>query len=112
MHMIECIIRPQAIDEIKARLSSLGILGCTALECKGFGKQKGHTERYRGARMDVGFVAKVLLKVAVRSEDLDKALDAIVGAARTGKVGDGKIFVYPIQKVIRIRTGEVDNDAL
>lgn len=112
MHMIECIIRPHAIDDIKARLASLGILGCTALECKGFGKQKGHTERYRGARMDVGFVPKVLLKVAVRSEDLDKALDAVVQGARTGKVGDGKIFVYPIQKVVRIRTGEVDNDAL
>ena len=112
MHMIECIIRPQALDLIKSNLASLGILGCTALECKGFGKQKGHTERYRGARMDVGFVPKVLIKVAVRSEDLDKALEAITSAARTGKVGDGKLFVYPITKVVRIRTGETDNDAL
>ncbi|MEX0777290.1 MAG: P-II family nitrogen regulator [Phycisphaeraceae bacterium] len=110
--MIECVIRPYALDAIKAKLASLGILGCTAIEVKGFGKQKGHTERYRGARMDVGFVPKVLIKVAVKSEDLDKALDAIVTSARTGKVGDGKLFVYPLQKVVRIRTGEADNNAL
>lgn len=112
MHMIECIIRPSSLDAIKSKLAQLGILGCTALECKGFGKQKGHTERYRGARMDVGFVPKVLIKVAVKTEDLDKAIDAIVSSARSGKVGDGKLFVYPIQKVIRIRTGEVDQSAL
>ena len=112
MHMIEAIIKPSALDDVKARLSSLGILGCTAVECKGFGKQKGHTERYRGGRMDVGFVPKVMLKVAVKSEDLDKALDAIVNAARTGSVGDGKLFVYELGKVTRIRTGESDNDAL
>ncbi len=112
MHMIECVIKPSALDKVKMKLSSLGILGVTALECKGFGKQKGHTERYRGARMDVGFVPKILLKIAVRSEDLDKAMDAIVEAACTGKVGDGKLFVYPLQNVIRIRTGEKDNDAL
>lgn len=112
MHMIEAIIKPSALDDVKAKLASLGILGCTALECKGFGKQKGHTERYRGGRMDVGFVPKVLLKVAVKSDDLDKALDAIVEAARTGSVGDGKLFVYELGKVVRIRTGESDNDAL
>ncbi len=112
MHMIECVIRPYALDDIKAKLASLGILGCTAIEVKGFGKQKGHTERYRGARMDVGFVPKVLIKVAVRSEDLDKAIEAISSSARTGRVGDGKLFVYPLQKVVRIRTGETDNDAL
>ncbi len=112
MHMIECVIRPHALDAIKAKLASLGILGCTAIEVKGFGKQKGHTERYRGARMDVGFVPKVLIKVAVRSEDLDKAIEAICSSARTGRVGDGKLFVYPLQKVVRIRTGESDNDAL
>ena len=112
MHMIECVIRPHALDDIKARLASLGILGCTALECKGFGKQKGHTERYRGARMDVGFVPKVVLKIAVRAEDLDKAIETITQSARTGRVGDGKIFVYPIERVVRIRTGERDNDAL
>ena len=112
MHMIEAIIKPSSIDGVKAKLSEIGVLGCTALECKGFGKQKGHTERYRGGRMDVGFLPKVLLKIAVKSEDLDKALEAINAAARTGNVGDGKIFVYELSKVCRIRTGETDNDAL
>ncbi|MEX0653486.1 MAG: P-II family nitrogen regulator [Phycisphaeraceae bacterium] len=112
MHMIEAVIKPSALDDVKAKLASLGILGCTALECKGFGKQKGHTERYRGGRMDVGFVPKVMLKVAVKSEDLDKAVDAIIESARTGSVGDGKLFVYELGKVARIRTGETDNDAL
>ncbi len=112
MHMIEVIIKPAALPAVKAKLSSLGILGCTALECKGYGKQKGHTERYRGGRMDVGFVPKVLLKVAVKDEDLDKAIDAITSAARTGQVGDGKLFTYPLTKVVRIRTGEKDQDAL
>ncbi len=112
MHMIECIIKPTAIDEVKNKLSDLGVLGMTALECKGFGKQKGHTQRYRGGRMAVGFVPKILIKVAVKSEDLDKAVDAIASAARTGQVGDGKLFVYPLEKVVRVRTGETDNDAL
>ena len=112
MHMIEAVIKPSSVDGAKARLASLGILGCTALECKGFGKQKGHTERYRGGRMDVGFVPKVLLKVAVRSEDLDKALEAIASASHTGKVGDGKIFVYELSRVTRIRTGETNDEAL
>lgn len=112
MKMIEAIIKPSSLDEVKSRLASLGILGCTALECKGFGKQKGHTERYRGGRMDVGFVPKVMLKIAVKSEELDQALEAITGGARTGNVGDGKIFVYELGKVIRIRTGESDNEAL
>ena len=112
MYMIESIIKPSSIDPIKAKLASLGILGMTALECKGFGKQKGHTERYRGGRMDVGFVPKVMLKVAVKAEDLDKAVEAVTSAARTGNVGDGKVFVYAVAKVVRIRTGETDNDAL
>jgi nitrogen regulatory protein PII len=79
---------------------------------KGFGRQMGHTERYRGAKMDVGFVPKVLLKICVKSEDTEKAIDAIVEAARTGEVGDGKIFVYPIAKAVRIRTGEINESAL
>ena len=112
MHMIETVIKPVALDAVKNKLTDLGILGVTALECKGFGKQKGHTERYRGGRMDVGFIPKILLKIAVRSEDLDKAVEAITGAARTGSVGDGKMFVYQLDKVVRIRTGETDNDAL
>ncbi len=112
MYMIEAIIKPSSIDGIKSKLAGLGILGMTAIECKGFGKQKGHTERYRGGRMDVGFVPKVTLKVAVTSENLDKALEAVTTAARTGNVGDGKVFVYELSKVVRIRTGETDNDAL
>ena len=112
MHMIEAIIKPAALDKVKQSLTDLGVLGCTALECKGFGKQKGHTERYRGARLDVGFVPKILLKIAVRSEDLDKAIAAVQSAAQTGNVGDGKIFVYQLDKVVRIRTGETDNEAL
>jgi len=112
MHMIECAIRPSALEEVIASLAGLGVFGCTALECKGFGKQKGHTQRYRGGRMDVGFVPKVLLKVAVKSEDLEKAVDTIVSAARTGQVGDGKLFVYELSNVVRVRTGDKDNDAL
>ncbi|MEO0586066.1 MAG: P-II family nitrogen regulator [Planctomycetota bacterium] len=112
MHMIEAVIKPSALGDVKGKLASLGILGCTAIEVKGFGKQKGHTERYRGGRMDVGFIPKVLLKVAVKSDDLDKAIEAVVTAARTGNVGDGKLFVYELTKVERIRTGETDNDAL
>lgn len=112
MHMIECVIKPSALDKVKAELAGLGILGVTALECKGFGKQKGHTERYRGTRMDVGFVPKVFLKVAVRDDDLDRAVHTIVTAAQTGKIGDGKLFVYPLTKVVRIRTGETNDAAL
>ena len=112
MHMIEAVIKPAALEDVKAQLASMGIFGCTAMECRGFGKQKGHTERYRGGRMDVGFVPKILLKIAVRGEDLDKAIEAVVSAARSGEVGDGKLFVYELGQVVRIRTGERDDDAL
>jgi len=110
--MIEAIIKPARLDAVKAALTALGIVGMTAVECKGFGKQMGHTERYRGAKMDVGFVPKVLLKICVRAEDEDRALAAIVDAARSGTVGDGKIFVYPVSKVVRIRTGEAGEAAI
>jgi nitrogen regulatory protein PII len=114
MQMIEAVIKPQKLDEVKTALAGLGILGLTAVECKGFGQQMGHTERYRGAKMDVGFVPKVLLKICVKSGDLDKALKTIVAAARSGEgaVGDGKIFVYPVENVIRIRTGDAGDTAL
>lgn len=112
MQMIEAVVKPRKLDEVKGALSRLGVLGVTAIECKGFGRQKGHTERYRGSRMDVGWVPKVMLKIAVRDDDLDKALETIISNARTGDVGDGKIFVYPIGKAVRIRTGEQDDDAL
>jgi nitrogen regulatory protein PII len=112
MQMIEAVIKPHKIDAVKTALAKLGILGVTAIECKGFGRQMGHTERYRGAKMDVGFVPKILLKICVKSEEVDKATGAIVEAARSGEVGDGKIFVYPVERVIRIRTGETNEQAL
>jgi nitrogen regulatory protein P-II 2 len=112
MQMIEAVIKPQKLDAVKAALARLGILGVTALECKGFGRQMGHTERYRGAKLDVGFVPKVLLKICVKSADAEQAVAAIVESARTGEVGDGKIFVYPVAKVVRIRTSETDEQAL
>lgn len=112
MQMIEAIIKPARLEAVKAALTQLGIVGMTAVECKGFGKQMGHTERYRGAKMDVGFVPKVLLKICVKAEDEEKALAAIVESARTGAVGDGKIFVYPVSKVVRIRTGEGGEEAI
>ncbi len=112
MQMIEAVIKPHKLDAVKAGLAKLGILGVTAIECKGFGRQMGHTERYRGAKMDVGFVPKVLLKICVKSEETDRAVQVIVEAAKTGEVGDGKIFVYPIDKVVRIRTGDLNEHAL
>src|SRR5687768_12835447 len=112
MQMIEAVIKPQKLDAVKGALAKLGILGVTAIECKGFGRQMGHTERYRGAKMDVGFVPKVLLKIVVKASEANAAVTAIVEAARTGEVGDGKIFVYPIAETIRIRTGERDEKAL
>ncbi|HXE52179.1 MAG TPA: P-II family nitrogen regulator [Tepidisphaeraceae bacterium] len=112
MQMIEAVIKPHKLDAVKGALAKIGILGVTAVECKGFGRQMGHTERYRGAKMDVGFVPKVLLKLAVKTEEAQKAVQAIVEAARTGEVGDGKIFVYPIAEVVRIRTGETNEQAL
>jgi nitrogen regulatory protein PII len=112
MQMIEAVIKPHKLDDVKSALAKMGILGVTALECKGFGRQRGHTERYRGAKMDVGFVPKIMLKIAVRAEDAPKAVEVIIEAARTGEVGDGKIFVYPIAEVVRIRTGERNEQAL
>ena len=112
MQMIEAVIKPHKLDAVKSALASLGILGVTAVECKGFGRQMGHTERYRGAKLDVGFVPKILLKVCVKAQDAEKAVNAVVEAARTGEVGDGKIFVYPVASVLRIRTGEKDEAAL
>ena len=112
MQMIEAVIKPHKLDGVKQGLAKLGILGVTAVECKGFGRQMGHTERYRGAKMDVGFVPKVLLKICVKNEDAEKAVNTILETARTGEVGDGKIFVYPIAAVYRIRTGDKNELAL
>ena len=112
MQMIEAVIKPSKLDAVKTALAQLGILGMTAVECKGFGRQMGHTERYRGGKMDVGFVPKILLKIAVKSAEVEKAVAVIQEAARTGAVGDGKVFVYPLEKAYRIRTGEAGEVAL
>lgn len=112
MKKIECVIKPHKLDEVQAALNKLGVHGVTAFEVKGFGKQKGKTERYRGSEIGVGFIPKILLKIVIKDFQLDKVLKAIVSAARTGEIGDGKIFVSDIEHVIRIRTGEVDEKAL
>lgn len=112
MQMIEAVIKPHKLEAVKSALAQIGVLGVTALECKGFGRQLGHTERYRGAKMDIGFVPKVLLKICVRESDVAAATKAVLDAARTGEVGDGKVFVYAIDDAIRIRTGERQDHAL
>jgi len=115
MIMIEAVIKPNRLDVVKSALLEKGILGVTAVECKGFGKQRGHSERYRGPKLDAGFVPKVLLKICVKPEDKDVALKTILTAARTGangEIGDGKVFVYPMAEVYRIRTGESGAAAL
>ena len=112
MKKIEAIIKPFKLDDVRAALSEIGISGMTVTEVKGFGRQRGHTELYRGAEYVVDFVPKTRVEVAVKSDLLDQVVEAIVGAARTGKVGDGKIFVSEIERVVRIRTGEADEQAL
>jgi len=112
MKMIRAVIKPFKLDDVKDALADLGIHGMTVTEVKGHGRQKGHTELYRGAEYQVDFLPKTLVEVVVDEEVLDRAVEAIVEAARTGKVGDGKIFVLPIERVVRIRTGETDHDAI
>jgi nitrogen regulatory protein P-II 1 len=112
MKKIEAIIKPFKLDEVREALSETGISGLTVTEVKGFGRQKGHTELYRGAEYVVDFLPKVKITVVVTDDMVEKALDAIVKAAHTGKIGDGKIFVTNVDRVIRIRTGEVNEDAI
>ena len=112
MKMVSAIIKPFKLDEVREALSQIGVQGITVTEVKGFGRQKGHTELYRGAEYVVDFLPKVKVEAAVSEEVLEQALEAIENAARTGKIGDGKIFVYDIEQVIRIRTGETGNEAL
>jgi len=112
MKKIEAIIKPFKLDEVREALSELGVSGLTVTEVKGFGRQKGHTELYRGAEYVVDFLPKIKLEVVVTAAMLDTALDAIIKAARTGKIGDGKIFVSQVERVIRIRTGETDDAAI
>ncbi len=112
MKKIEAIIKPFKLDEVREALSELGVSGLTVTEVKGFGRQKGHTELYRGAEYVVDFLPKVKIDVVVSAELVETAVEAIVKAAHTGKIGDGKIFVSAIEQVIRIRTGETDESAL
>ncbi|MDD5271876.1 MAG: P-II family nitrogen regulator [Methylovulum sp.] len=112
MKLITAIIKPFKMDDVREALSEIGVAGVTATEVKGFGRQKGHTELYRGAEYVVDFLPKVKLEIAVADEVLEKAIDAIIKAANTGKIGDGKIFVTSLEQVIRIRTGETGEDAI
>ena len=112
MKKIEAVIKPFKLDEVREALSALGVTGLTVTEVKGFGRQKGHTELYRGAEYVVDFLPKIKIEVVVEDNLVDKIVDAIINAARTGKIGDGKIFVTPVEEVIRIRTGERGGDAI
>ncbi len=112
MKMIMAIIKPFKLDDVREALAESGIAGITVTEVKGFGRQKGHTELYRGAEYVVDFLPKVKLEVAVTDEQVDAVVESIVKAAGTGKIGDGKVFVYELERVVRIRTGELDADAL
>jgi nitrogen regulatory protein P-II 1 len=112
MKKIEAIIKPFKLDDVKEALSEVGIQGITVSEVRGFGRQKGHTELYRGAEYVVDFLPKIRVDVVLEDDIVDRAVEAIVQAARTGRIGDGKIFVLPVETVVRIRTGERDSGAL
>jgi len=112
MKLITAIIKPFTLDDVKAALEQAGVHGLTLSEVQGYGRQKGHTEVYRGAEYQVDFVPKTRIEVLVEDDSVDKVVDAIVGAARTGKIGDGKVWVTPVETVIRVRTGDRDAEAL
>ena len=112
MKLITAIIKPFKLDEVREALSQIGVQGITVTEVKGFGRQKGHTELYRGAEYVVDFLPKVKVEVVVKSAEVDRCIEAIIKAAKTGKIGAGKIFVTPVEQVIRIRTGETDEAAV
>ncbi|MEX0308240.1 MAG: P-II family nitrogen regulator [Ruegeria sp.] len=112
MKKIEAIIKPFKLDEVKEALQDVGVQGLSVIEVKGFGRQKGHTELYRGAEYVVDFLPKVKVEVVLDDDQVDSAIEAIIGAAKTDKIGDGKIFVSPVEQSIRIRTGETGSEAL
>ena len=112
MKKIEAVIKPFKLDEVREALSEVGIAGLTVSEVKGFGRQKGHTELYRGAEYVVDFLPKIKVEIVIGDELVEQAVEAIIKAARTGKIGDGKIFVLPVEQVVRIRTGEVNEAAI
>jgi nitrogen regulatory protein P-II 1 len=112
MKQITAVIKPFKLEEVREALADVGVSGLTVTEVKGFGRQKGHTELYRGAEYVVDFLPKVKVEVVVKDDDVDRVVESIIGAAKTGKIGDGKIFVTPVEQVIRIRTGERDESAI
>lgn len=112
MKLVTMIIKPFKLDEVRTALSDVGVRGMTVTEVKGFGRQRGHTELYRGAEYVVDFLPKIKIEAAVSDDMVDQTIEAALQAARTGRVGDGKIFISPLERCIRIRTGEVDDDAL
>ena len=112
MKMIMAIIKPFKLDDVREALAEVGVQGITVTEVKGFGRQKGHTELYRGAEYVVDFLPKIKIEAAVTDDVVERAVEAIMNAANSGKIGDGKIFVYALDRVVRIRTGELDGDAL
>ncbi len=112
MKMVTAVIKPFKLDDVREALSEIGVQGITVSEVKGFGRQKGHTELYRGAEYVIDFLPKIKLEIAITDDLVERVVEAITAAARTGKIGDGKIFVTPLEQVIRIRTGELDGDAL
>jgi len=112
MKQITAIVKPFKLEEVREGLATVGVTGLTVTEVKGFGRQKGHTELYRGAEYVVDFLPEVKIEVVVKEDDVDRCIEAIIGAAKTGKIGDGKIFVCPVEQAIRIRTGETDESAV
>jgi len=112
MKKIEAIIKPFKLDDVREALSELGVTGMTVTEVKGFGRQKGHTELYRGSEYVVDFLPKVKLEMIIAEEDVERCIEVIATSARTGKIGDGKIFVTSVESILRIRTGETDNEAI
>lgn len=112
MKKIEAIVKPFKLDDVKDALNGIGITGMTISEVKGYGRQKGHTEIYRGAEYVVDFIPKIKIEIVVASDQVDQVVDTVRAAANTGKIGDGKIFVIPIERVVRVRTGEEDEDAV
>ena len=112
MKLVSAVIKPFKLDDVREALSEIGVQGITVIEVKGFGRQKGHTELYRGAEYVVDFLPKVKLEVAINDDLIEQVIEAISKAANTGKIGDGKIFVYPLEQAVRIRTGETGPDAL
>ena len=112
MKMISAIIKPFKLDEVREALAELGIEGMTVVDVKGFGRQRGHTELYRGAEYQVDFIPKIKIEIATLSENVDRVVELITRIASTGKIGDGKIFVYDLDQIVRIRTGELDEEAI